>query len=747
MVKYGAILLMTALLAAGPAFASGGEESSPWALDENGGPPAEQAAFYDGNTGVLMGQSPWGRLFGAWRLLHGMPIGKEAGEALSHSCCEQSPQRLADAVSAWLAARQEVPGVATISYLETDRDIGDLYGVPNCFADAFDTAAKTLADRSAQYGKEDRWVHAWLDGQDAVFASCHDDAALPALPDGAPDWLKADHAYQAAARSLYRREFGEAATQFRAIAQDAASPWHSTGTYLALRAEIRGAIHAQSTADYAKAKTELASLTTAGGYGSAELPKLAGMIDFRLAPDERRTRLAASLLAPTLGAGAAADFKDLRRLGPKPPGMPEFLDWIADFGRDLDAGGSHFRDEPDQIWKTDAEARSHALDRWRAGKDPAWLIAALAATAPTDKESGELAEAAHGIAAGTPPYLTTAFHRIRLTAASGDAAVLRDELDAILKRKDLSVTTRNLFLAERIQFAETPARFAEFAARPIACPPMPDDTPPGSSTCDSGYRGNPTQGSDLGTDAVALIDRMDLETRAELSRQPALDAGFRLDIALTGWVRAVLAQNDAVTAALAGDLKTELPQLAAEWQSYLDAKTPEDKRFAAYFILAKVPGAAIDLGSGNYTRPTGTVAEFQGHWPDWQFVPAGRPAPATAPPTEPADTVCLGLCGPAAFPLHAPDFVAAGAAKAAEERARYSPADAAKPSATDIWEEVLAYAGAHPKDPRAPEALYWLVRISRFGTGHNHSSHRAYDLLKAGYPASDWAKKTKYYYD
>ena len=69
MVRSGILLLIAALLASGPALASGGEEISPWALDVTGGPPSEQADFYAGNPGVLLGQSPWARLYGGWRLL------------------------------------------------------------------------------------------------------------------------------------------------------------------------------------------------------------------------------------------------------------------------------------------------------------------------------------------------------------------------------------------------------------------------------------------------------------------------------------------------------------------------------------------------------------------------------------------------------------------------------------------------------------------------------------------------------
>jgi hypothetical protein len=49
--------------------------------------------------------------------------------------------------------------------------------------------------------------------------------------------------------------------------------------------------------------------------------------------------------------------------------------------------------------------------------------------------------------------------------------------------------------------------------------------------------------------------------------------------------------------------------------------------------------------------------------------------------------------------------------------------------------------------PRAPEALYWLIHVSHYGTGHNRSGYRAFMLLHERYPGSTWAKQSKYYYD
>ena len=48
-------------------------------------------------------------------------------------------------------------------------------------------------------------MKAWVANQDVVFAACGGTTVtLPASTAAAPAWLKADHAYQAAAADLYR---------------------------------------------------------------------------------------------------------------------------------------------------------------------------------------------------------------------------------------------------------------------------------------------------------------------------------------------------------------------------------------------------------------------------------------------------------------------------------------------------------------------------------------------------------------
>jgi len=284
-------------------------------------------------------------------------------------------------------------------------------------------------------------------------------------------------------------------------------------------------------------------------------------------------------------------------------------------------------------------------------------------------------------------------------------------------------------------------------------------------------------GTGFGEDARALIDRAPLAERIALSRDARLPAALRLDLALTSFARAIALWDDASADGLAADLEKLLPQMAQDWRRARTATPGTVKRFDQYLILAKIPGLRPDLV--DYTRPEGAVADFQDHWIDWVLLPKARPAKAAPRPlayyqqggtgaliswtdgagTTPdalTDLTCLGECGCGAAPLRTPDFLQAGQGRAAAERGyfvyrqgqEYSDNPVPSPAGGgSVWEEMLAYAQVHPKDPQVPEALYWLVHVGHFGGSHNHSGQRAFKLLHARYPTSEWAKKTPYYFD
>jgi hypothetical protein len=738
---------------AGPVFGSADPGPYPIFIDRGGGNgPAERSRLFEGRLGMVTAASAKPLLYLDWRLLHGLAVGPAAGAALASPCCgEPASLGANDGVYGWLDARAIVPDVAqSPHYIPTERSGPDYTSVQNCFRDAFDTATATLRDRAARFGKGSPAVRAWLQTQDAVFDACGSEGAqLPPLMADAPEWLKADRAYQEAAFALYNRRNGEAAERFAAIARDEASPWRSKGLYLKVRALQREALASRGSEAMARARSALEELAAApaGTYGRNEVRKMLRALAYRDRPDELLAELQAELARPGAGADIAFAFRDYLLLSDKAKAAPEIADWIETL-----QGGE------------DAPGLDHARQRWSSTKDPAWLLAALSLVPPDDGSAPALAADARAVPRGDPAWPTAQYHLTRLTIAKSDAAATRARLDSILADPNLTIGERNLFAGARAQVAGDLSELARFSLRLAFCG-GPGEYCVGDDWARNDGNLAPHRGGwvGLGADARAIIDRLPLASRIALSRSPGLPAPVRLDIALTNFARAVQLRDDASADSAARDLVTLLPQMRGDWRSIVAARPGDAKRFAQYFAMAKLPGLRADLVPFSYTRPVGTVPQFQGYWTDWMLVPTGSSAEAEFPPTAAyqagyydrrgemvSDLTCLGLCGRGPFALHLPAFVAAARTEAAAERAALRTYDEEKPvpaGATSLWDEALAYVRAHPADPRSPEMLYRLIRVARWRANHDHLGRRAFQLLHARYPRSAWAKRSPYYYD
>ena len=783
----------------GAAMASGPGATSPWYLDQYGGDPADLRAFYNGRVGVVMPTAPRPMLFISWRLLHGLKVGETAGDALASPCCGspwwQTDWR--DGRNGWSEARKLVLGAAgdTHDYIRTDREGADNTSVANCFSEAFDLASATLKDRAQRYGAASREVKAWLAAQDAVFKACHDDdVALPPPLPNVPPWLTADRAYQQAALDLYSGRNDDAAGRFAAIAHDPTSPWRRTGLYLSARALSREAMATKAPAAYARAHASLAALAAAPAdtFGRGQVRGLENALAFREHPRELLARLDHELAEPAPTPDIAVAFRDYSDLGDAAPVKPDVLDWIATMraaSADYWTGDKTPTETAARNAKVRQAALAHAEARWQAGRDPAWLIAALSLADPGEPHAAALIRDAEAVPRASLAWVSAQHHLVRLTLGAAPAKASRQRLDAILAGRDLSVSDRNIFLAQRTQVASSLDDFARHALRRRLCAHFnqsagydahkaPDcvrarwdrDQAQPSGIYD-GRGDNGATG--LGDDARAIIDRAPLATRIALSRNKRLPAALRLDIALTSYGRAVQLQDNAALDALSGELARLLPLMAKEFADVRAAAPGRDKRFAEFLVLAKIPGLRTDLI--DYTRPEGRrVVDYQYYWMDW-VIPT-RPGKATAPPPlagyqsagagvpytnggpwpdAATDLTCLGECGRGDAPLRLPDFVAVGAQRAATERGRFISArhnygqapPVMPPGATDAWDEMLAYAQDHRDDPRMPEALHWLVHVGHFGGSHDHSGRGAFKLLHARYPGSAWAAKTPYYND
>lgn len=748
-----AALLTGVAMSGSPLFGSADPGPFPIFIDRSGGSTsAERARLFGGRLGIVTTTSAEPLLYLHWRLLHGLAVGPAVGTALTTPCCgEPASVGPHDGVYGWMEARAIVPEVAdSPHYIPTERSGPDYTSVQNCFRDAFDTAAATLRDRAQRYGKGSPAVRAWLQTQDAVFDACASEgAALPPLMADAPAWLKADRAYQEAAFALYNGRNDEAATRFAAIARDRSSPWRAKGPYLRVRALQREALARRDAQAIARSRAALQELAAApaGTYGRGEVRKMLRALAYRDRPDALLAELEAELRRPQADADIAFALRDYLLLSEKAPARPEFADWIETLRAFEGAPGL-----------------DHARDRWAATRDPAWLLAALSLVPPDHEAAPRLTADARAVRRGDPAWLTAQYHLTRLSIAKADPAATRARLDSILADPALTLGERNLFAGARAQVATDLGELALFSLRHAFCG-GPGEYCVGDDWARNDGNLAPHRGGwvGLGADARAIIDRLPLEARIALSRSTALPEPLRLDIALTSFARAVQLQDDRAVDNLARDLMTLLPQMRRDWQRIAGTGPGDAKRFAEYFAMAKIPGLRTDLIAFSYTRPSGTVSQFQGRWADWMIVRRDRGTPpGNYPPPQAyeagywyadgavSDLTCLGRCGRSAFPLHLPAFVAAAQGQTGAERAAYRTyeQDKAIPAgASSLWDEALAYAQAHPKDPRSPEMLYRLIRVARWGANHDHLGRRAFQLLHARHAGTAWAKRSPYYYD
>lgn len=746
-----AAMLAAAALLSGSASGSGGPPPQPDYVTANAHQPIDRAALAAGRVGIAKGNAPEPILYLYWRLLNGLGSSVDATNALATPCCGARQ----DKSYAWLEARHAVPGAAPdLYYIATERPGPNYTSIPTCFDDAFDTASATLKDRISRYGAGSLWVRSWLAGQDAVFASCSKaGVTLPALDGAAPAWLRADRAYQTAALALYDGRFADAERDFAAIGRDRNSPWQPLALYLQARTVQRAVLKQPDAAGFARARSALARLeqAPAGTYGKGEIGRIEQVLEYHQHPAALLTRLDRDLSRAAPATDVAVKFKDFWSLSASSPTRPEAADWIAT----LQA-------------KDRAAGLANARDRWRTSRRTSWLVAALSLATPQDTDIAALVADAARTEWHDPAWLTTQYHRMRLTMGREPAKDMRARVDAILARRDLTPSDRNIFLAVRTQLAPTLADFAVHALRQPYCEHTSTECIDGNWPAGDGLLGRRGQNFvGFGGDARVVIDRLPLPVRLALGRISTVPRDLRLDLALSNYSRAVLLQDNAAIDETARALTLLLPQVRKDWLRIARTTPGPDKRFAEIFVMAKIPSLRVDLA--DYTRPEGNEAAFSGYWSDWLILPAGRGAARAAfPPAssympemswsggdtseseDPSDLACAGKCGQGRFQFHMPPFALPLLPAALSERRRFTavtPDSENTTGATSLWDEALAYVRAHPQDGRAAETLYRLIRVARWGGNHNHLGKRSFVLLHARYPGSIWTKRSPYFYD
>ncbi|QNI37034.1 hypothetical protein [Edaphobacter albus] len=646
-------------------------------------------------------------------------------------------QQAALPVNQWRAARAAVlkvdlkgsPEISQDRSLGTKTNDGfELDPVLNCPNDAFLTAKATLESRTKQWGQGSPALAEWLRGQDAVFSNCSASGQIPSpLPANAVPLLRMDREYQIAAAKFYATDYDGAISGFEAVANDAASPWHPWGQYLAARAEVRKAAKAASPAQYGdmaafdkplleQAKTRLEKIAANPGdprikhAAEAEL----SFIQVRLDPKQRLNNVATAIAGPAPDPDFVQHLADLR--------------FLADHGVQSDADLMLWMDAlpaPSSDTSEKTGPKIDSLAEWRTRQTTPWLVAALMSAKPNGAANAELLRAAAKIPASSPAYTSVSYQRVRLMIAAGNTAEARKLATSVIDglKGDDTTATRNAMLGLRIQTATS---FPEFL----------DDTPRSVLNWQSqaAYASNAMKSSPFTFDvdtARAFNRQLPLSLWVEAAKAKELPERLRGAVAMAGWLRAQGLNDEATVKALAPLLPSALSQAVGDSMG-----------FPATLALLRNPGLRpyLEQGAQRSFAP-GSLEEFRDNWwcEKWGSGPRAfdqQYNPLTLPPL------------PLVF-LTAPQRKAA-----ADEQAKLN---SLSPGVVWVGHRALDYVKAHPDEKDAPEALALIVRATHYGcyTGDEKAtptieqktlSKEAFTLLHRRYPKTSWAAKTPYYY-
>ncbi len=658
--------------------------------------PVDPAAYARGDLGVVRPGYRTRELFIAWRILSGAPLNAQETAALYPPPFNQP---FVSPAAGWLRARTQVPNLPPAKPIDTYRrssDPNNFYYYPNCLDDAFAAAAKTLQSLTAARGASSPQVRDWVGAQDQVFENCSAGPSIPApLEAGADPALAAERSYQIAAAEFYAGQLDAAERDFRAMTGNPSAP------YLVARTLIReGTLHADP-AKLREAAGQLNAIIAGSGAGEWKQAArgLLGYVQSRVEPQARLREVSAELLRAEVGPQIATTLDDFiylwNRRAPKAAPESDFGDWLLAF-------------------PSDAE---HSIERWRDTHAAPWLIAALASAPATHAAVPDLIAAARQVKSGDPAWPSATYYGIRIERLRGDLDAARQWADQALAAPQADAT-RNLLRAERLAMARDWTEFLRYSPRRPVAVDYGDgnpDQPFGPNT--------PRKEIAFDADSTAPMNRMaPLARWIDAASSGLIPSDLQADIAQAGWVRAIALEDPDAARALAGRLAQLRPALAAGLRAYLTASDPQAAQFAAVFLMLRNPGFSPELRPGlGRLEAAGKLDELRDNW--WRLQP---PAAAIAAPFLPE-----------------PDR-AEGARQAEQLR------KAAANSVNYLSAAAIAWARAHPSDPRVPEALHLAVRATHFGSSADAStspySKEAFDLLHTRYPDSPWTKQTKYWY-
>ena len=763
--------------------------------------PDNPKDFAAGKLGILLPTYPRQDLIVAYRYLNGNTLDVEEQKAYepyksiaeitaqdSESADSQPLPDNEDPAQPWATLRAKYPSPAPKidpnAAIHHDISGGFTYDTPypNCNADAFKTAALILTSRAKTWGAKSPDFRDWLHAQDAVFANCEKPVNLPSpAPANSSPLLQQDRAYQTAAALFYQGKFPEARAAFETIATDPTSPWHGIAPYLAARSLIRQAflkadhdetadLNQIDAAQMQQAQTILESQLNQPhpGISDGAIESMLDLVRIRTEQSKQVRHLSAVLTGPAHDPRYAQHLTDLtwyldnhltnmairedNYLDDAPLQehchegeiSPECVQARAKTYTASFLGSSNVRAmSPVADWVVTLqspapEARDHAIAEWRKHSDPIWLTAAIIKAEPQDSATPDLIAAAAKLAPNEPAWETATYHRIRLLLATGKTDQARNLLAETIPQIQAanSGSALNAYTGLRMHAALNLTELLTYAPRRIllrssesnaALLECLDVMKNPKRVYDCREDKSPVQFSE---DATTFFNTQSpLSLLVESAQSDALPEPLRRSLAIMAWTRSILLDDNAAAQKL-------YPLLPAKLQT----QSAPGTGFPALVTIARNAGLRPFLDPGiQRIASYDFVESYRDNW--WCSGKRGS-IYADVTSTEPNLTQSA--------PFLTPDQ----RTQAAKEVDALNRLTEAKLS---LGTQIYDYAQSHPDDPAAPESLFHILRMIRYGcetyTYPETPASKAKDaqiaklhkdaarLLRQRYAASPWTRK------
>lgn len=364
--------------------------------------------------------------------------------------------------------------------------------------------------------------------------------------------------------------------------------------------------------------------------------------------------------------------------------------------------------------------------------------------------------AAEAVSPSSPAFPTLAFHLVRLKILLGRSAEAEQLLDSIMTTQfdQLPVSAQNGFRAQRMQLAKNLAQFLRYAAlKPAA---FYDEglyltirdlietkksywEEYGLTEPKEEYEKELERRYSLLTGELRLFDEktadildrhLSLQLLQQAARDSQISSYLRSRLVMLVWTRAILLGNHEIAIQMAPEAIKAAPEFATPLTDYLRAKSADERKHAALYVLLKFPNLTPFLSG---SLPEFSLAEDSDYYlgSAWWCEPSE---------TEYRD----GNEVPKV--VHAPRFLDPNQVETAKRE--FTALSKIGDAKSFLGKQVLEWAKSSPEDPRIPEALFIAAKaneIYKYGCQGWMNDKETLDelsnVLHEQYPNSPWTAK------